>query len=281
MDSFTITRTNGGVIAWTEDQVAYIIDKYVNENISLKELGKQFGCSYGTIRNLLNKNGIASKGNKRGYPRNELFFNLINTPEKAYWLGFMYADGCVHSTNYEISINITDLEHVEKFKNAIGAINHKITTTKKAYGDMKNPKPLYQFSIKDKQLHNDLIKWGCVPQKSLKLKKIPNIPRDYISHFIRGFFDGDGSIHYLKGTNNYRISFTNGSSDFLNDIQKELSTNVSLGKEDNKNTYQLQIAGKHQVMRILNYLYKDSNETIRLNRKYNTYLECSKWALHH
>lgn len=281
MDLFTITRTNGGVIAWTEDQVAYIIDKYVNENISLKELGKQFGCNYGTIRNLLNKNGIVSKGNKRGYPRNELFFNLINTSEKAYWLGFMYADGCVHSTNYEISINITDLEHVEKFKNAIGATNHKITTTTKAYGDMKNPKPLYQFSIKDKQLHNDLIKWGCVPQKSLKLKKIPNIPRDYISHFIRGFFDGDGSIHYLKGTDNYRISFTNGSSDFLNDIQKELSTNISLGKENNKNTYQLQIAGKHQVMRILDYLYKDSNENIRLNRKYNTYLKCSEWALHH
>lgn len=278
---FTITRKNGGVIAWTNEQVAYIIDKYTNENVSLKELGKQFDCNYATIRNLLNKNGIASKGNKRGYPRNEFFFNQINSIEKAYWLGFLYADGCVHTNNNEISLNLTDLDHVEKFKQAIGAVNHKITETTKVYGNMKNPKPLYQFSIKDKQLHSDLIKWGCIPQKSLLLEKIPNIPRDYISHFIRGFFDGDGSLHYLKGSNNYRISFTNGSSSFLNDIQKELQTNVSLGQAKNKNTYQLQISGRKQIIRILNYLYKDSNEKIRLDRKYKAYLECLTWALRH
>jgi hypothetical protein len=55
MDFFTITRDNGGVIAWTEEQVAYIIDQYVNKNVTLNSLGKQFGCNYATIRNCLNK----------------------------------------------------------------------------------------------------------------------------------------------------------------------------------------------------------------------------------
>ena len=84
LDLYTITRINGGVIAWTDEQVAYIIDKYINENYTLKQLGQEFGCSYTTIRNLLNKHHIQSRGNKQGYPRNEYYFNKIHTEEKAY-----------------------------------------------------------------------------------------------------------------------------------------------------------------------------------------------------
>ena len=275
MDLYTITRINGGVIAWTEEQVAYIIDKYINENYTLKQLGSEFGCSYGTIRNLLNKHHIQSRGNKQGYPRNEFYFNKIDTPEKAYWLGFLYADGCVHSNNYEISINITDKEHIEKFKKAIGAINHRITET--IDSRWKNAKTLYQFSIKDKQLHSDLVKWGCIPQKSLQLNSFPNIPRDYISHFIRGYFDGNGSLHYLQGTNNFRISFL-GTQEFLKEIQKETqTTQISLAKGTGQ-AYVLQIAGRKQVVRILEYLYRDSEEKTRLDRKYKKYLDCLEWA---
>ena len=277
-DLYTITREKGGVIAWTDEQVAYIINKYLNENYTLKQLGKEFNCSYPTIRNLLNKHKIKSRGNKQGYPRDEFYFNKIDTEEKAYWLGFLYADGCVHSNNYEISVNITDREHVEKFKTAIKAFNHSITETQDKR--FQNAKTLYQFSIRDKQLHQDLIKWGCIPQKSLLINKIPNIPRDYVSHFLRGYFDGDGSLHYLRGTNNYRISFV-GTKDFLNDIQKELQTNVSLQSNIAGKAYVLQIAGRRQIERILNYLYNNSKENNRLNRKYQKYLDCLDWAHRH
>lgn len=274
---YTITRINGGVIAWTDEQVAYIIDKYLNENYTLKQLGREFGCSYGTIRNLLNKHDIDSRGNKQGYPRNEFVFMNIDTPAKAYWLGFLYADGCVHTNKNEVSINITDKEHVEKFKNFLGAKNHRITESKDSRWE--NAKTLYQLSIKDEQIHKDLIKWGCVPQKTLVIDKIPNIPRDFISHFIRGYFDGDGSLHYLQSTDNFRISFTSGSKKFLGDIQKELNvTHLSLGHSKGTNTYQLQISGRKQVEKILNYLYQDSTEDIRLDRKYNSYLDCLNWA---
>lgn len=277
-DLYTITREKGGVIAWTDEQVAYIINKYLNENYTLKQLGKEFNCSYPTIRNLLNKHKIKSRGNKQGYPRDEFYFNKIDTEEKAYWLGFLYADGCVHSNNYEISVNITDKEHIEKFKAAIKAFNHNITEIQDKR--FQNAKTLYQFSIKDKQLHQDLIKWGCIPQKSLLINKIPNIPRDYVSHFLRGYFDGDGSLYYLRGTNNYRISFV-GTKDFLNDIQKELQTNVSLQSNIAGKAYVLQIAGRRQVERILNYLYNNSKENNRLNRKYQKYLDCLDWAHRH
>ena len=277
-DLYTITREKGGVIAWTDEQVAYIINKYLNENYTLKQLGTEFNCSYPTIRNLLNKHKIKSRGNKQGYPRDEFYFNKIDTEEKAYWLGFLYADGCVHSNNYEISVNITDKEHIEKFKAAIKAFNHNITEIQDKR--FQNAKTLYQFSIRDKQLHQDLIKWGCIPQKSLLINKIPNIPRDYVSHFLRGQFDGDGSLHYLRGTNNYRISFV-GTKDFLNDIQKELQTNVSLQSNIAGKAYVLQIAGRRQIERILNYLYNNSKENNRLNRKYQKYLDCLDWAHRH
>lgn len=280
MSIYTVTRTNGGVIAWTNEQVAYIIDKYINENYTLKQLGKEFGCDYGTIRNCLNKNGIESQGSKHGYPRNEYYFHNIDTPAKAYWLGLMYADGCVKSTGPEISISLTDKEHVEKFKNAIGAVNHKISEIHDKR--FENAKPLYAFRIKDKQLHADLIKWGCVPKKSLILSTFPNIPRDYIHHFLRGYFDGDGCLYYQKSTNNYRISFTSGSEDFLNEVKKELGVEkLSLGHEKGKNTCQLQISGRHQVERILNYLYEGATEDIRLDRKYETYLKCLDWVHRH
>lgn len=275
--NYSITRTNGGVIAWTDEQVAYIIDKYVNENYPLKKLGKEFGCSYGTIRNLLNKHHIKSRGNKQGYPRNEFYFNKIDTPEKAYWLGFLYADGCVKTNTNEISMQITDKEHCEKFKQAIGAINHKITIIDDKR--FQNAKTIYGIAIRDKQLHSDLEKWGCVPQKSTKIEKIPNIPRDYVSHFIRGYFDGDGSLHYLKGTNNFRISFV-GTKEFLADIQKEIQTNVSISRHS-ENSYMVQIAGRRQVERILNYIYQKSEEKTRLDRKYEKYLECLEWAHRH
>ena len=277
-DLYTITRIKGGVIARTNEQVAYIINKYLNENYTLKQLGREFNCSYGTIRNLLNKHKINSRGNKQGFPRDEFYFNKIDTEEKAYWLGFLYADGCVHTNKNEISINITDKEHIEKFKRAIKALNHKITSTEDKR--FKKAKTLYQFSIKDKQLHEDLIKWGCIPQKSLLLKKIPNIPRDYVSHFLRGYFDGDGSLHYLQGTNNYRISFV-GTKDFLTEVQKELQTKVSLQGNIAGKAFVLQISGRKQVERILKYLYKDSKESIRLNRKYQRYLDRLEWVHHH
>lgn len=276
MNIYSIVRGKGGTIAWTDEQVAYIIKKYTEENYPLAQLGKEFNCSYGTIRNLLHRHKIKSRGNKQGYPRDEYYFNQIDTEEKAYWLGFLYADGCVHSDTKEISVDTIDSEHLEKFKKAIKAYNHKIGVTQDAR--WKNANALYHFAIKDKQLHQDLIKWGCVPQKSLKIEKIPNIPRDYVSHFLRGYFDGDGSLHYLKGTNNYRISFV-GTKSFLMDIQKELGTNVSLGTTGQ--AYQLQISGRKQVNRILLYLYNNSSENMRLDRKYSIFLKCLEWVHQH
>ena len=204
MNNFTIVRNpKSGTIAWSEDQMKYIISEY-KKGKTLSALGREFGVSYSTIRNLLKRKGIKTEGNKHNFPRDEFYFSNIDSKEKAYWLGFLYADGCVHSNSNEISITLKDRDHLEKFRKAIKSNNKIGESIDKRFSSM--PK-IYHFSIKDKQLKSDLIKWGCVPNKSLSLTKIPNIPRDFVSHFIRGYFDGDGSLHWLNGTKNFRISF--------------------------------------------------------------------------
>lgn len=180
----------------------------------------------------------------------------------------MYADGCVHSNNNEISITLKDKEHLEKFQQALECFNHHIGVTKD--NRFSKESIIYHISLKDKQLHDDLIKWGCIPQKSLKLDTLPLINDNLVSHFIRGYFDGDGSLHYVKATKSFRVSFT-GTEKFLNNIKKVLNKdNLKLILQENK-IPQLQIMGNKQVKDVLNYLYKDSCELNRLNRKYKIY----------
>lgn len=277
MNNFTIVRNpKSGTIAWSEDQMKYIISEY-KKGKTLSALGREFGVSYSTIRNLLKRKGIKTEGNKHNFPRDEFYFSNIDSKEKAYWLGFLYADGCVHSNSNEISITLKDRDHLEKFRKAIKSNNKIGESIDKRFSSM--PK-IYHFSIKDKQLKSDLIKWGCVPNKSLSLTKIPNIPRDFVSHFIRGYFDGDGSLHWLNGTKNFRISFV-GTAPFLKDIQKELGLSLSLGQQEGNKSKYFQVAGRRQVPMILDYIYKDSDENIRLTRKYKNYLDCLTWAHRH
>lgn len=277
MNNFTIVRNpKSGTIAWSEDQMKYIISEY-KKGKTLSALGREFGVSYSTIRNLLKRKGIKTEGNKHNFPRDEFYFSNIDSKEKAYWLGFLYADGCVHSNSNEISITLKDRDHLEKFRKAIKSNNKIGESIDKRFSSM--PK-IYHFSIKDKQLKLDLIKWGCVPNKSLSLTKIPNIPRDFVSHFIRGYFDGDGSLHWLNGTKNFRISFV-GTAPFLKDIQKELGLSLSLGQQEGNKSKYFQVAGRKQVPMILDYIYKDSDENIRLTRKYKNYLDCLTWAHRH
>ena len=277
MNNFTIVRNpKSGTIAWSEDQMKYIISEY-KKGKTLSALGREFGVSYSTIRNLLKRKGIKTEGNKHNFPRDEFYFNNIDSKEKAYWLGFLYADGCVHSNSNEISITLKDRDHLEKFRKAIKSNNKIGESIDRRFSSL--PK-IYHFSIKDKQLKSDLIKWGCVPNKSLTLTKIPNIPRDFVSHFIRGYFDGDGSLHWLNGTKNFRISFV-GTAPFLKDIQKELGLSLSLGQHKGNQSKYFQVAGRKQVPMILDYIYKDSDENIRLTRKYKNYLDCLTWAHRH
>lgn len=280
---FSITRKNdnpSGRIIWSEDQIAFIIKEY-NDHHSTTKIADMFKTSPETIRNVLRKNGqkvlSIEELKKIDYPRNSNYFQTIDSPDKAYWLGFLYADGYI-SKGSEIRINLSskDEEHLKKFLGAIGASNSKIHYSKKTISSKVFSQSY--ISLKDKKMCEDLKDKGCVNKKSFILTfPTEKVPENLYSHFIRGYFDGDGSIHFTQCGQakkpNYRISFC-GTKDMLEHIRAILGKD-KLSLEKRENIYSLSINGNKQLEKILSFIYEGSYDEIELTRKrqiYNNFL---------
>ena len=240
---------------------------------SLTEIEKETGFSRKKLSRLLKIEGINIKINNKKHDYNEDFFRRIDSEEKAYWLGFLYADGTVNNFDkYELKLAISkkDIEHLKKFeKNMVFSDTSLIkfeypVLNGKQYESCK-------LIITNKNIVLDLIDKGCLPNKTFNLKMPKEIiPKHLMKHFIRGFFDGDGSI---SKTGKYlSLSFT-GYKDFL----EELSLYIldELGLENNSesnyvyktksNAYCLGINNKEYHDKFYSYIY--DNSTIYLERK--------------
>lgn len=232
------------------------------------------------------------------YELNHSFFEKIDKPEKAYFLGLIATDGYISRTGYVsrltskkdkrinlvgINLSETDKHILYSFQNYLKT-RIKITINKNSkYIDKKNQKiyfskPIYRFLIRSEKLANDLLSKGIILKKSLKLK-FPShgiIPENLFHHYIRGLFDGDGSLSKNKD-NRYQISITGGSKTFLNSLlfylqSKEItSTNNKVKKKLNIEVFRIVISNKQEILNFLKYIYFKSNEKIRLKRKYNMY----------
>lgn len=168
-------------------------------------------------------------------------------------------------TTIQINLSTKDIEHLQKFKNFLGATNTEIKSNNK----IENNKiyELSYFAISDEQIYNDLIKAGCTYNKTYSLS-FPNediLPKSLQFHFIRGFFDGDGSIYTDILRNRLCINFT-GTKEMLNSI-KHIFNKDNLKLEDKGKFAVLHIDGNKQVIDILNQIYKDSFNEIELPRK--------------
>lgn len=268
MLNFSIARkNNSGAIAWSEEQVRYIIDEYTLNDRTLKSIARDFQVQPQSIRNLLRKNNITITNKKKisKYPRNSDYFETIDSPDKAYWVGMLLSDGSI-TNNYSVNLGLKDYEHIVKFKTAIGAINNKITTITDSR--FSNICTTYRLSIRDRKMVADLSKYSIVPNKTYTNFGIPSISSEFIWDFIRGYFDGDGSIYFTN--NKYVISFV-GNKTFLEELKHVLGKDkLSLCQNSvSLITYDLKICGKKDVIRILTSMYENSTEDIRLDRKYN------------
>lgn len=205
--------------------------------------------------------------NKRPFP-NRYLFEKIDSELKAYWLGFLYADGSVGSTDYRIELGLAekDLHHIEKFKNFIG-LDNKIC--------YRSNTKSYRYSFKDKIFKEILIKQGCTPKKSLTLKfpTKEQVPKKLIRHFIRGYFDGDG--HFTNTPSCFEAGFI-GTEDFIKGVLANVpeglkldSTIKGVHRKDGAKRYSFY--SYQDVKRFLDFIYKDAN--IFLDRKYEHYLD--------
>lgn len=243
------------------------IDYYTNNIISLNKLSKMFDVSVDTIRSYFNKNGIQIINRQNQTNRFSNIFEVIDTEEKAYWLGFLYADGYLNRTqpgHIELGLKKDDYDHIEKFKKFINS-NNKISYRSKTKS--------YRLSFSDLKMYNDLINHGCLECKSLILKA-PNLQYNLKRHFIRGYVDGDGCLIYRR---NDPLSMTIsiiGTEDVLKFIYKSIFEDDDfILLQDNRfhNEYTKYITFGRERSRIASYiLYEDSK--IYLQRKFDRHI---------
>ncbi|WP_310876979.1 LAGLIDADG family homing endonuclease [Priestia megaterium] len=264
---------------FTEDQASYIVEQYLNnKDVSLLSLSKEFEVSPQMIKKLLISKDIELKTLRQYqliYNLNENFFDEINNEEKAYWLGFLYADGVINEDENLVRINLKseDREHLEKFKLSVGSTHPVKDTVKKSDG--KNYYGVY-VGFKSSHMVKMLVSKGCYQRKSLSLM-FPSfhiVPKHLAHHFIRGYFDGDGCISYTtKNTEHsnrrlYKISIL-GTENVVDNIKELLGSTAKTYKYTNK--CEISMGGNQQCIKIYEYLYKDA--TIYLQRKHNKFQE--------
>lgn len=229
----------------------------------VKEIADELGIYYTTVSYILKSFGI--KLSKAQF--NEHIFDEVDTEEKAYWLGFIYADGCI-SDNGSLELGIKDKEHLDKFKSFLKSKNPIRTKHYKQYTS-------YSLMNKSKHLRDILISYGCTPRKSLTLK-FPDMrifqDSSLVIPFIRGVFDGDGSIgidKYRNCTKPYPRVNIIGTQDIVTNCLKYTNIENLVTKYGNGNYYQTNFSHT-KAMLFLNTIYKDAN--VYLDRKYNKYL---------
>lgn len=264
---------------YTDSMFEKIIEEHINGKL-MKDIEKEYGINNSTIYDYMRKHNIEYK-NEHGRKNffNQSYFHNIDNEHKAYWLGFIYADGSIYNTGSgntkinRMSINISnkDVALLHKICEDMEYEDPKIkvyTPCESTYGTNL----MARVDFTSVKLCADLQSWGVRPNKTGTLTSLPDIPEDLIRHFIRGFFDGDGSI---VGKPYYTFSII-GDTPFLTEIQNILMEECSLNKtklcaypHKSVDIFDLVYGGRIQVGRIFNYLYK--NATIYLSRKYETF----------
>jgi hypothetical protein len=201
---------------------------------------------------------------------NENYFEVIDTEDKAYWLGFLYADGCISQDHRHIIVSLSpvDYEHLVMLNNCMDS-----EYTIKFMDDNR----YITLNIARKKIAEDLIDKGCVPAKSLILQfpTEDKLPKELQRHFIRGYFDGDGCISTKLRTKKNRpnpimeceVNFL-GTRNMLEHIADIIPVEnikvIEFGK-----IYKFRIHNKKDIIKLMDYLYEDSS--FYLQRKFDKY----------
>lgn len=258
-----------------------IIELY-KQKVNIQKISKIFNCYPHTIKKLFKLNNIKSislSESHRKYTINENYFDVIDSEDKAYFLGFLYADGCNSPKKGEVRLSLQeqDKEILEKLSDCIGS--NKPLRFRKDAGSYKNGKSQYALTLENKHICNQLIKLGCMEAKTyiLQFPTEEQVPSYLHNHFIRGYFDGDGCISVRKTNTKHIAAFSlEGNETFITNVQKILAKNCFLNltkmyyrHPEKKTSISLKYYGRKQVKKICLYLYKNAN--IYLDRKFQKF----------
>ena len=257
---------------WYDENKDIIMQMYYSGK-KIQDICNELECNKSMIYRKFNEWNIQRrnriKSNERCnaiYDVDSHYFEDIDSEHKVYWLGFMVSDGFVNKKEISFCLKKDDIEAIKNFKNDLKS-THPIKFNKDG-----NP----FITIVCKNLCESLYSYGLHNRKSwdFDINNIVNkIPKEYEHHFIRGLFDGDGSIGYYNypylNKPQFHFGYT-GLKNVCEYIQNKLGIKRNLVYEGNV-TYTLVTRNPIDINNIFDYLYKDA--TIYLSRKYETFLK--------
>lgn len=205
------------------------------------------------------------------YKMNWSFFDTWS-PAMAYILGFIYADGSIDRSpkiraSY-LSMASADREIIANIRRTLNS-EHSIV---KIPPSTPHRKTKYLLRIGSNNLCDKLEKYGLYPCKSLTAE-LPAIPSAMLSHFVRGYFDGDGCVHIEKQKGRtsarLRIIFTSGSKSFLSQLERTLRKKLLLKPRIiylSHRSFQLSYSTSDSLM-LFDFMYKKPYDELYLKRK--------------
>jgi hypothetical protein len=233
---------------------------------SARAIGRMLGHSKSTVRNIIDDLGAESTPTQGcEYPD---FFEEIDTPEKAYWLGFLSADGCIKTTarhpegDYlSIELGLQDAGHLAKLKTALGVYRNVRKAIKRNNGRIQGYAAL---AVGSRRLAIALMALGIGPRKSATVEPWDG-PADLMPHFWRGLFDGDGSLA-IKDETQF-TAFLCGSEACVRAFQAWAHEICGTEATPYFRTgcWYVSIAGRYQVPKLVRAMYADA--PVSLDRK--------------
>ena len=242
---------------------------------TIRNIASSYNVDPRTVSSFLKQFGINIKKPRppKIYSVKEDIFQNIDTEEKAWMLGFIYADGYIDSSKTKLKFTLAekDKDVLEKIKSILRSNSPiKRKEGRQIKGTDYFGSSTVTLMISNAQICQDLEKHGAFYKKSLKLQFPLFLKDELIRHFIRGYFDGDGSITF--GRHDFPKISIASNKEFLEEIhdillKENITSNIYASNRSKVNS--LEINAKSSVEKFLNYIYKDSN--IFMERKYQRY----------
>jgi LAGLIDADG-like domain len=260
------------------------IIKMYQEGKGSPTIAKEVSLTFSQVLSILKKNNIKLRTARESAKKttfNDNFFENIDNEHKAYFLGFILADGSVsdkHPIRLKISISHKDREILDKF-NAIMESDVKISSYSPKNGYSRET-VLNELIFYSHKIVEDLKNLGIYPNKTSTVNP-PQIDPSLEKHFWRGVLDGDGHISLYAPRKTTRKSCKMGKPCIevgicgniltMNKYSAYLdSLNIIHKITSDKSIFRIRISNKFS-MTLLDELYKES--TIYLDRKYQKYLK--------
>ncbi|MEK6833720.1 MAG: LAGLIDADG family homing endonuclease [Nanoarchaeota archaeon] len=255
----------------SKEQIQEVVEKYQNGKSS-PQLAKEYEITASSICGLLKRRNVKIREqtyNKRKYEIDENFFEKIDTEEKGYWLGFLWADGYLNKVSLNLTLSIKDKEHLKKFLISLKT-NRPLQEYNYSYAD------IVRVNVPNKKIIQDLRNLDFLNRKGF-----PKISINLTNHFLRGVFDGDGCIRLTKNNDAYFSLMA--EKEFLEFIQKNIFSKININqntklkkrhKDSKSNVLAIELGGRDNIKKLYDYLYK--NSTIFLERKKKIFEEIEK-----